>query len=191
MNQFSAIPRGQLNWIGPIANSSKICAPCFRICSDLFRFECFQNKSGKPLSADPCCKSPKTVVPHKNAVRKKGPLGKEGLFERAHRMIRGFWRFQSTGRGRVQRKWVQPEHVMFAQSLARSRPSGKIRQNPAKSGCTHLGCTLPRPTDSEILEPGERCCLLNWGGDWVLFCPTFLSVRNLCVFVLHVLLGAD
>ena len=25
--------------------------------------------------------------------------------------------------------------------------SGKIRQNPAKSGCTHLGCTLPRPTD--------------------------------------------
>ena len=46
----------------------------------------------------------------------------------------------STGRGRVQRKWVQPENVMFAQSLARSRPSGKnpvksvkIRQNPAKS----------------------------------------------------------
>ena len=43
-------------------------------------------------------------------------------------------RKNSTGRGRVQRKWVQPENVMFAQSLARSRPSGKIRQNPAKSG---------------------------------------------------------
>ena len=35
---------------------------------------------------------------------------------------------KSTGRGRVQRKWVQPENVMFAQSLAHSR---KIRQNPA------------------------------------------------------------
>ena len=39
----------------------------------------------------------------------------------------------STGRGRVQGKWVQPENVMFAQRLARSRPSGKIRQDPAKS----------------------------------------------------------
>ena len=40
----------------------------------------------------------------------------------------------SAGRGRVQRKWVQPENVMFTQSLARSCLSGKIRQNTAKSG---------------------------------------------------------
>ena len=47
-----------------------ICAPCFReypdlfrfvpICSDFFRFVpiCFQNKSGKPLSADPLLQVP-------------------------------------------------------------------------------------------------------------------------------------
>ena len=47
-----------------------ICAPCFRECPDLFRFVPFssdlfrfvfrpnRNKSGKPLSADPFCKSP-------------------------------------------------------------------------------------------------------------------------------------
>ena len=35
-----------------------------------------------------------------------------------------------TGQGRAQRKWVQPENVMFTQSRACSR---NIRQNPAKS----------------------------------------------------------
>ena len=52
-----------------------ICAPCFReyldlfrfvpICSDFFRFvfRTNQNKSGKPLSADPFCKSPNVVLP--------------------------------------------------------------------------------------------------------------------------------
>ena len=51
-----------------------VCAPCFReypdlfrfvpICSDLFRFvfRTNQNKSGKPLSADPFRKSPKFVI---------------------------------------------------------------------------------------------------------------------------------
>ena len=39
----------------------------------------------------------------------------------------------STERGRVQRKWVQPESVMFTQSLARSCTSSKIRPNPSKS----------------------------------------------------------
>ena len=50
-----------------------ICVPCLReypdlfrfapICSDVFVFRANQNKSGKPLSADPFCKSPK-ISPH-------------------------------------------------------------------------------------------------------------------------------
>ena len=39
----------------------------------------------------------------------------------------------STGRGRVQRKWAQPENIMFAQSLGCSRTSGKIRPNLSNS----------------------------------------------------------
>ena len=54
-------------------------------------------------------------------------------------------------RRRVQRKWEQPENVIFAQSLACSRQntlkSGEIWQNPAVPSCAHLGCTLPSPID--------------------------------------------
>ena len=72
-----------------------ICAPCFRECPDLFRFapissdlfrfvfRANQNKSGKPLSADPFCKSPMSIrttfstalgAPPSRTWRKKFPL---------------------------------------------------------------------------------------------------------------------
>ena len=54
--------------------------------------------------------------------------------------------FQSKERGRVQRKWVQPENVIFAQNLACSRQNpAKSRQKPQNPAVpTHFGCTLPK-----------------------------------------------
>ena len=86
-----------------------ICAPCFREYPDLFRFVpicsvffrfvpiCFrtnQNKSGKPLSADPFCKSPIILLQYSLSLSFSDALG-QPIFEPM--LVLGIRRGRSTG----------------------------------------------------------------------------------------------